>query len=235
MNGKYVFCFKYDDDSVIYQLPVPPESFVTTVGSKNKTFDLLSIGEASVIKSIPLREFSFKILLPRILDQVYCPFVQDKNSADCVIGQPVIYLNLFREYKMNQKPVRFIITRVLPDGETIFEGNILVSFEDYTVTENAGEEGDFWVDLKLREYIEVKTVVTSLTGNVDKDGSAQASQGVKRTVKDTPDSYTVVKGDTLWGIAKRFLNDGARYKEIASINNITNPDKIYPGQVFKLP
>lgn len=42
--------------------------------------------------------------------------------------------------------------------------------------------------------------------------------------------YTVVKGDTLWAIAKRYLGNGALYPKIASWNNISNPDKIYPGQ-----
>lgn len=42
--------------------------------------------------------------------------------------------------------------------------------------------------------------------------------------------YTVVKGDTLWAIAKRFLGNGALYPKIASWNNIANPNLIYPGQ-----
>lgn len=44
--------------------------------------------------------------------------------------------------------------------------------------------------------------------------------------------YTVRKGDTLWGIAKRFLGNGALYPKIAAWNNISNPNLIYPGQVF---
>lgn len=44
--------------------------------------------------------------------------------------------------------------------------------------------------------------------------------------------YTVVSGDTLSEIGQRF---GVPYMEIARINNIENPDLIYPGQVFKIP
>lgn len=47
--------------------------------------------------------------------------------------------------------------------------------------------------------------------------------------------YTVVSGDTLWGIAEKFYGDGSRYPEIAKANNISNPDLIYPGQVFYIP
>lgn len=47
--------------------------------------------------------------------------------------------------------------------------------------------------------------------------------------------YTVVKGDTLWGIAKKFYNNGSRYPEIAKANNISNPDIIYVGQKLLIP
>lgn len=47
--------------------------------------------------------------------------------------------------------------------------------------------------------------------------------------------YTVVSGDTLWGIAKRFYGNGNRYPEIASANNIANPNIIYIGQKLLIP
>ncbi len=47
--------------------------------------------------------------------------------------------------------------------------------------------------------------------------------------------YTVVRGDTLWGIAKRFYGNGSRYPEIAKANNISNPDIIHVGQKLLIP
>lgn len=49
------------------------------------------------------------------------------------------------------------------------------------------------------------------------------------------DSYTVVKGDHLWGIAVRAYGDGYKWVEIASANNITHPNYIDVGQVISLP
>ena len=43
--------------------------------------------------------------------------------------------------------------------------------------------------------------------------------------------YTVQAGDTLSGIASRY---GVSVEEIASINGITNPNLIYPGEVLKI-
>lgn len=45
-------------------------------------------------------------------------------------------------------------------------------------------------------------------------------------------TYTIVKGDTLSSIGKKF---GVDYKTIASYNNISNPNVIYIGQVIKIP
>lgn len=53
----------------------------------------------------------------------------------------------------------------------------------------------------------------------------QPSQPVQTTT-----TYTVKKGDTLSGIASRY---GTTYQELARINGISDPNKIYPGQVLK--
>lgn len=48
-------------------------------------------------------------------------------------------------------------------------------------------------------------------------------------------SYTVRSGDTLSGIAQSQLGDATRYLELATINGISAPYTIYPGQVLQLP
>ena len=48
-------------------------------------------------------------------------------------------------------------------------------------------------------------------------------------------TYTIKTGDTLGTIAKRFLGDSGRYREIASLNGITNPNLIKLGQVIRIP
>ena len=46
--------------------------------------------------------------------------------------------------------------------------------------------------------------------------------------------HIVVKGDTLWHIAKRYINNPYRYPELAKLSHIKNPDLIYPGNKVKI-
>jgi len=51
------------------------------------------------------------------------------------------------------------------------------------------------------------------------------------------DTYTVQSGDTLSGIARKLLGNANAYLEIFNANKdqLSDPDKITPGQVLKIP
>jgi hypothetical protein len=61
------------------------------------------------------------------------------------------------------------------------------------------------------------------------EGVAQGKDGV--LVQDVP----VQKGDTLYGISRRFSGHGSYYPQILLFNDIKDPNRIYPGNVFKVP
>ncbi len=59
-----------------------------------------------------------------------------------------------------------------------------------------------------------------------------AAQGMRG---DHPDTYVVVRGDTLWDIAGRFLDKPWLWPEIWQANpQIANPHLIYPGDIISL-
>ena len=45
----------------------------------------------------------------------------------------------------------------------------------------------------------------------------------------------VKKGDTLYGISRKFSGHGTYYPQILLFNEIKNPNKIYPGNILKIP
>ena len=65
-----------------------------------------------------------------------------------------------------------------------------------------------------------------------------AAQGVPLSAlaPDAPDQYTVRRGDTLWGIAAKFLKSPWLWPELWGMNlrDIHNPHLIYPGQQLDL-
>jgi len=63
----------------------------------------------------------------------------------------------------------------------------------------------------------------------------QATQ--KESASSAPRTYTVKAGDTLSKIAKETLGSAGDYMEIFNANRdqLSDPDKIKPGQVLKIP
>lgn len=49
--------------------------------------------------------------------------------------------------------------------------------------------------------------------------------------------YTILKGDTLWAISKKFYGNGNQWPLIYENNKdtINNPNRIYPGQTIRIP
>ncbi|HEY2257317.1 MAG TPA: LysM domain-containing protein [Variovorax sp.] len=66
--------------------------------------------------------------------------------------------------------------------------------------------------------------------------TAQAGIAVSELTPNAPDEYTVKPGDTLWAISKLYLRSPWRWPELwgMNISDISNPHRIYPGQVLYL-
>lgn len=81
---------------------------------------------------------------------------------------------------------------------------------------------------------EMKEKVILAVGNVE--GVATVEERIEGGAGE-PVFHTVEKGDTLWAIASKTMGNGAKYTEIFEANKpmLSDPDKIYPGQVLRIP
>ena len=110
------------------------------------------------------------------------------------------------------------------DGKLYFNGTV----------NSVDEKNQIWNALKTVQDWEKDVVADIKVQAVPQPAPTTGSQGapVSPTI-----SYTVQSGDTLSAIAKKFLGNANDYTDIFNANRdqLSDPDKIKPGQVLKIP
>lgn len=209
------------------QFPVAPKTLTLKINNKNETVTLIDSGEINILKRPGLTDIELEFLLPN----VRYPFAVYLNGY-----QPAsYYLNKLEQLKVNQKPFTFIVNRMKPNGRLLFDTNMLVSLEDYEIQEDADNGFDIIVPIRLKQYRPWGTKILKMQSAPQTQvKSVKVEKQRDTSTKSIPKTYTVKRGDTLWAIAKKELGDGSKYTELAKLNNIKNPNLIYPGQVLKL-
>ncbi|MDP9783431.1 peptidoglycan-binding protein LysM [Pseudomonas fluorescens] len=84
---------------------------------------------------------------------------------------------------------------------------------------------------------EEKEKILLAVGNIAGVGSVDDQITVTGPVAKEAKFVTVEKGDTLSAISKRVYGDANKYQKIFDANTpmLSHPDKIYPGQVLRIP
>jgi len=111
------------------------------------------------------------------------------------------------------------------DGKLYFNGTVNSVDEKNQIWNALKTVGDWEKDVVADIKVQAAPQPAPTTGS---QGAAPASPMI---------SYTVQSGDTLSAIAKKFLGNANDYMEIFNANRdqLTDPDKIKPGQVLKIP
>lgn len=208
--------------------PVAPSKMQTKINGNNKTLTLINEGEINMLREPGLTEISFDILLPN----VEYPFAVYKDG----FVDAKEFLDEFERLKVEKEAFQFIVTRTLPNNRMLFDTNVKMTLEDYTITEDRKDGFDITVSIKLKQFKEYGTkTVTVSKKNKKKASTKKKKRSTKKTSKKK--TYTVKKGDCLWNIAKKFYGNGSKYTVIYNANKskIKNPNLIYPGQVLTIP
>lgn len=173
-------------------------------------YDLIEIGEVKMPRGNMLDKFSFqgKFYGRSRRNMRYTRSWQD----------PVSCVKTLDKWMKDGDKIKMLITDSHINGEFYIE-----SFTPGLMNGS----GDIPYTINFVEAREVEIEITEAEKKVEE---------TKRPVnKKKIEDYTVVKGDNLWRISKNKLGDGTKYKELAKLNNIKNPNLIYPGQVIKFP
>lgn len=219
--------------------PVTPSSLKTKIKGQNKTMNLINDGEINILKQPGLTEVSFDLLLPN----VWYPFIHEIYKSD--FKNAKYFLDILENLKITRTPFQFKVIRTFPNGNILYDvgEGMKVSLEDYEIKEDAKNGFDVTVSVKLKQYKDYGTkTVEVTTDETTESNEVTASVQDVRSTENSPEptsnqSYTVVKGDNLWNIAKKFYGDGSKYSAILEANKdkIKSPNLIYPGQVLTIP
>ena len=213
-------------------LPVTPEKISIKINGNNKTVNLINEGEINILKKAGLTDIEFEAEIPQV-KQPYAVYKDGFKEAG-------YFFDIFEELKTEKKTFQFIVCRKTPVGKKLLNTNMKVSLEDYKISEDAKNGFDFKVKFNLKQYKDygAKTVNITIV-----ESKPKASAEPQREINNSPapaaeQTYTVVKGDCLWNIAKRFYGNGAEYSTIYDANRDViggNPNLIYSGQVLTIP
>ncbi len=210
------------------ELPIAPQKLTVKIKGNNKTLTLINEGDINFLRAPGLTEITFDAVLPML----------GQYSFANGYRRPDSYLNKLESLMTGKEPFRFLVSRVSPSGRLLYDTNMKVSLENYTVTEDATKGPDVTVSITLKQYISYSTkTVTVVKPKPEKKPVVQ--QKKKRETSSAPKvkTYTVKSGDCLWNIAKKYYGNGAQYTKIYNANKgkIKNPNLIYPGQVLAIP
>jgi len=106
------------------------------------------------------------------------------------------------------------------DGKLYFKGTVATE----------AEKNEIWTAIKT-----IPTWQKDVVADIQVTGGPAASKSVPAPA--SAKTYTVKAGDTLSKIAKEHLGSAGAYMKIFELNKdqLTDPDKIKPGQVLRLP
>lgn len=234
------YYFFIDDE----MLPVPPAKMSINFKNKNKTINLINEGEINIIKTPGLTEVSFEAMLPN----QYYPFADYNTSFketaidsltrkylgfNYSFKKAEYYLDKIKRLKQDHKNFRLIITRMAPRFKPLFDTNMLVTLEDYSIKEDAKEGFDAIVSLKFKQYRPYSTKELDVT--TDENGNKTAKiKDTRQTSKEIPNACKIKNEQSIWETCKMASGGSLDWRSVANLNNIFNPVDLQKGKVLNL-
>lgn len=200
MFMNYSITISYNNDSEKVKFAVLPGKISFSIGSKNKTVEILNLGEITKIKSRPQMQIKWSGFFPANGFQGIK--VKEKPKKIC---------QKIKKFKSGKKPCHLVVTG---NGVSV---NIYCTIENFDYDEEGGAVGDVNYNITLKEYRHI-AVRKAVKGRKGKYILKKVGARINNTDVTT---YTIKKGDTLYRIAKKFLGSGSKKSIIYNLNKQT--------------
>jgi len=190
-------------------LPVTPASFELSHGVKMETINIHTLGDVNLAGYGIMPSFKVNCMFPA----KYYSFNQSET-----LTPPYDYIWKLEAWCDKHSVLDWTIdTLIVP-----------VLIESITYGEKDGTR-DVYATISMRKYRQLYAVKT------DSNNTGNSSRTDESTSTTTAKTYTVVSGDTLSAIARKFYGDASLYSKLAKYNNIKNANLIYVSQIINLP
>ena len=219
MSTSYQMWLTWNAEKEKIQLPVLPETISVKSGSNNQSVDVAGLGGITIMMNRPAYEFSWSSFFPA----AKFPGIQVSS-----VTPPLTLAKKIKTWQASTTPVHFLCTAAGID--------LYCTIEQFNYSEAGGDVGTYQYDITLKEYRAIS--VRQVTVNVSTTVASVQKTETRVESTSTPKTYTVVKGDCLWNIAKKYYGSGSKYTVIYEANKSvigSNPNLIYPGQVLTIP
>ena len=183
----------------IIQFPINPEVLKNEIESNSLSEKVEGLGEISIPQTPSLSTMSFTSFFP------------DSNN-----NKPSLYVNWIKNWQSSKKPARLIVSGLNWDG-----WDMDVTCEAFSYWTSAGEEGDIYFNISLKQYRAYEARNVKLLNNqfiLDDDGMAtvladydyslyyEANSGIVNRIdnKEVPESVTIGNGESITSLVERY-------------------------------
>lgn len=203
-------------------MPVTPQEYWIDHGVGSEVVRLTELGDINLLGKRYMMTITLDVMFPA---QRY-PFMLQAGKTD-----PWIYVQILERWCDNNTLLRMMIP-----GTNV---NTTAKIAAIKLGEKDGTN-DVYATLTIKQVRVLQpstTAASSDTGNQSRAEEPQqaAASGGTDAASGKEQQYTVVSGDTLSAICRKFYGNANLYNQVASYNGIANPHLIFPGQVLKLP
>lgn len=218
-----------NNDKEGFRVPVNPPELPFKNDADGEEFTIAKKGTVNVPKPMKLTEFAFSSFFP----------VDETHYAETQFQKPEKYIQQINKWMADETVIRFVFV-----GGS-FSVNEQVTIQSFEYKQQFGT-ADVDYTISFKKYVpfgfkkmELVKKKASPVKSVDKKPVEQVvkKEPPRENPKLVPQTYSLVKGDSLWKIAQKYTGNGANYKALQSLNGIKDSDlrKLPIGLKVKIP